>query len=203
MRQYIPRTPFKGEEGALLKVAIKFLLLKHGHDLSQMSMVLLLGLTKHQDVIVYNHKLAKEGLKNLIHWSHKCTRGIREPKWHHQPLIKFQLGFKSSLPLILFTDLDLVIPTSQINLKDVLGPMELIKHVFQPWDWVSIFDSDLVDGPTIHTHHHKSLFLWHKKSRNRTWAQTLIDQALRNELFHLSLNLQGVFGVHSISGLVG
>jgi len=157
-----------------------------------------LGLTKHQDVIkVYNHKLAKEGLENLIHESHECTRGIREPKWHQQALIKSHLGFKSGLPLIPFTDPNLVIPTSQINLKEVLGPMELIKHAFQP----SIFDSDLVDGPTIHIHPHGPIFLWHKKRGNHTWAQSLMDQAHRNELLHLSLNLQGVFGVHSKSGL--
>ena len=70
-----------------------------------------------QDVInKHNYKFIQEGLKYLIHHSHKCRWGICQSKWHHQKFKVAILGSKSSFWYILTPYFQLVVTRSKINL---------------------------------------------------------------------------------------
>ena len=114
--------------------------------------MLLFGLTKHQHVIKVNyHKLSKEWLEYLIHAPHGCACGITEAEGHDYPLIKSNLSLKGGLPLIWFTNSDLLMPTPYVYLGKVYRPVEFINHVLKSWEGIPIFDCDFVDGSAIYT----------------------------------------------------
>ena len=70
-----------------------------------------------QDVInKHNYKFIQEGLKYMIHHSHKCRWGIYQSKWHHQEFKVAISGPKGSLRYILIPYFQLVVTRSKVNL---------------------------------------------------------------------------------------
>jgi len=144
----------------------------------------------------------------LVHKSHECARDIREPKWHDQPLIKSHLSFESGLSLITHLLLESEFVSTQYP-----PPLRFIlKRNIDLWS-SSGMSSNLGMGclylivilliALLSTHNLiNPSFLGTRRVRYGTWAPALSEQALRNELLHLTLNLCGVSWVHLKSGLI-
>ena len=78
--------------------------------------VFLLGFAKHQDIIqIYNYKIVNEWMKDIIHDPHESSRCVTEPERHHKPFIQTLFCFKRCFLGIIFSNTDLMIPTTQIQ----------------------------------------------------------------------------------------
>jgi hypothetical protein len=81
--------------------------------------MLTVSTTKNEYVIeIYHAEYPEEGFESLIHKAHERARRIRKPKGHHKPLLQAFFGFKHHFPFVTFTDPDLVVPTSKIDLGE-------------------------------------------------------------------------------------
>ncbi|PKU88078.1 hypothetical protein MA16_Dca020049 [Dendrobium catenatum] len=69
-------------------------------------------------VKVDNYKLSYERAQHLGHNPHESAWGITQSNWHDHPLIKSILDLKGSFSLIIVSDLDLVVPTFKVNLRE-------------------------------------------------------------------------------------
>jgi hypothetical protein len=88
--------------------------LKHN---AEMILMIFLTLRKGQDVINEDHdKLLQLFHENQVHQVHEVSGGIGQTKSHHQILIETVSGGESSLWNIFFTDLDLMIARTKVNL---------------------------------------------------------------------------------------
>jgi hypothetical protein len=88
--------------------------LKHN---AEMILMIFLTLRKDQDVINEDqNKLVQLFHENQVHQVHEVSGGIGQTKRHHQILIETVSGGESSLWNIFFTDLDLMIARTKVNL---------------------------------------------------------------------------------------
>jgi hypothetical protein len=82
-----------------------------------MPFMLFLVLRIDQDVINEDQdKLVQLCHEYRVYHVHEVSRSIGQPEWHHQILIETVLSGESSLRNIFFTDLDLMITRSKIDL---------------------------------------------------------------------------------------
>jgi hypothetical protein len=94
----------------------------------EMLFMLFPTLRKDQDVINENHdKLVQLFHENQVQ-VHEVSGGVGQTKRHHQILIKTVSGGESSLWDIFFTDLDLMIARTKVNLKKDLCSNQLIEQ---------------------------------------------------------------------------
>jgi len=73
------------------------------------------------------------------------------------------LCLESSLPLISFSHSDMTITTSEINLEENFGSMELIQYIIKPRDGAPILDCNVIDGSTVNIYSPTAIFLWHQE----------------------------------------
>jgi len=78
-------------------------------------------------VYVDYEELVDDISENAIHQPLKSRGSIAEAKWHDSPFIKTIACSERGLVLITLLDADLVVPTLQINLGEVLGSLSLIQ----------------------------------------------------------------------------
>ena len=98
-------------------MGVKLLLSKRVANLVQMVHMILLPAAVDKNVVeVHDDEFANEWAQHLIHQPLECTRRVREAEWHNSPLVETVLYLKGGLPLISWTNLNLVIFASQINL---------------------------------------------------------------------------------------
>ena len=70
--------------------------------------------------------------KNVVHAPLEGSRRVSEAKWHHFPLIVSIVGPKGSSLYVLGIDLDLIIPTHEVYLREDRCPMKLIYQIIGP-----------------------------------------------------------------------
>lgn len=81
-------------------------------NLPEMDQVVILTVAVNKNVIeVDDNKLFDEGLEDLMHDTLEGARCIGEAKRHHQPLVQSFLGLKGRLPLISWSNTNLMIAT--------------------------------------------------------------------------------------------
>jgi hypothetical protein len=90
--------------------------------------VLFLRLGVDQNVInEHHHKFVKELHEHLVHEIHEIGRGIGQAKGNHGVLKQTVAGGKGGLGNIGLTNFQLMISSTEINLGEYLGPIQLIK----------------------------------------------------------------------------
>jgi len=82
-----------------------------------------------------------------------------------------------------------VIATPEVNFREDLGPIQLIKHIIQPRNRDSILDGDVVYGPRINTHTPSAVLLRYQKGSNQTWTIAFPNVPTIKQLLDLSLKL--------------
>ena len=60
-------------------------------------------------------------------------------------------GFESSFQDILLLDLQLIIPLSQVYLREYLCPFQLVKQIIYPWKLIFILYCHFIQLPIINT----------------------------------------------------
>jgi hypothetical protein len=78
-------------------------------------------------------------------------RSIGESKRHNQILIQPVPGREGSLRNIFWTDLDLMITRTAINLVKDSSTGKLIKENVDAGQWVLVLDRDGIQGPVVDT----------------------------------------------------
>ena len=88
---------------------------------------------------------------NIIHQSLKCGKSVGEAKGHEKelkmPMVRSKCRF-----LYIWHYTNLVIPESQVYLREKFGSMQFIQELINNLNWEFIFDCELVQGPIVHTH---------------------------------------------------
>ena len=80
-----------------------------------------------QSVVKENqHEPMEEGAEHVVHQHLKCCRSIGKPKRHHQELEVVMVGAEHRLLDVCRVHAHLVVPRAEVELGEVLGPMELI-----------------------------------------------------------------------------
>ena len=93
-----------------------------------------------QDIINEHHyKLIKKRLEDSVHKVHEHRWSIGQPKRHHQELIVTISCSESYLCHISFTDPDLMVTGPQVNLREHLSILQLVKQVIYPWQRIFVF----------------------------------------------------------------
>ena len=80
--------------------------------------------------------------KNLIHHSLKGGRAVCQTKVHYQQLKQASIGAECHLPLIAFTNANIVVAPANIKLHEDLGTFESMDEVVNEWEGVSVFVHD-------------------------------------------------------------
>jgi len=138
---------------AFAELSIKLMLTQARQHYTQMLCMLLLIAKIYQDIIDEDHhKLVQFGHEHRIHEIHEMSRCICETEGHDEILIEPIPHRESSLRYIFRTDLDLMIPKSQINLGEYLGFRQLVKQDINVRKRVLILDGHRIQGAIVHAH---------------------------------------------------
>ena len=98
-------------------MGVKLLPSKRIANLAQMVPMILSPAVVDKNVVeVDDNEFANEWAQDLIHQPLECTRHVREAERHNSPLVETILYLKGGLPLMPWTNPNLVISASQINL---------------------------------------------------------------------------------------
>jgi len=111
-------------------------------DTPHYCLVLSEGLRVDQNVIkVDAYQAFHDVSENVIHHSLEGCQAIGEAEEHHRGLEQPSVGSEGSLPLIAPSDPDIIVPPPNIQLGEVLRPLELVYEFRNERNWVSVLDS--------------------------------------------------------------
>ena len=83
---------------------------------------------------------------------HECLEGGRrvgESKEHDGWLIQAPVGPESSLPLVSFSNADVIVSPSCIKFGKTCGVFEFVDKLWDQWQWVLVLYSHAVKFPII------------------------------------------------------
>src|SRR4051812_42323871 len=100
---------------ALGHFCVEFVLPESFQNLSKMCDVVSLGLAVYQNIVkIDNYKFIKKFVKNIVHQSHECCRGIGQSKRHYYIFKVAVSGSKCCLGNVFFLDSNLVVTREQV-----------------------------------------------------------------------------------------
>jgi hypothetical protein len=108
--------------------------------------------------------------KVLVHQIHIVGRGFSQSKRHHRILIQTIPQNEGSLQNVTFSYLQLILSRSNIDLREHTRTMELTKQIINPWQWVLVLDSNLIQSTIIHTHLLSTILLQDENHRGSPWG---------------------------------
>ncbi|BAU01026.1 hypothetical protein VIGAN_11017800 [Vigna angularis var. angularis] len=139
-------------ELTLGQFCIQLLFPQHAQHCPQVVFMLSLCLRVDENIIYKNdHKLVQVWPKDAVHIIHEHRRSVCYSKWHHYILVVSITRPKSSFLDVVLLHPDLVIPRTQINLREHRCPMQLIQQIINPWQRVFVLDGQLVQLPVVYT----------------------------------------------------
>jgi hypothetical protein len=134
-------------------------------DNSEMFGVFFLALGIDENIIDKDHdKFVELRHKHGVHEVHEVGWGIREPKRHHQELVKTITSGESGFRNVTRSNLDLVITRTKLNLREDFGSSQLIKKNIDSGERIFVLDGDCIERSVIYTHSQASIFLFDEKS---------------------------------------
>ena len=77
----------------------------------------------------------------MVHEHLECGRSIAESKEHDGGFKESHRGDECSLPLVLFSNADVVIPPLDVKLGEQDGLLHIIDKFWDEGEWVGILDS--------------------------------------------------------------
>jgi hypothetical protein len=141
---------FGQPELALAELRIRLMITQSLKQNAEMLFMLFLTFRKDQDVINEDHnKLVQIFHENRVQQVHEVSGGISQTKRHHQILIKIVLGGESSLWDIFFTNLDLMIAKTKVNLRKDLRSNQLIEQEVNAGQWILVLHGYCVEWCVI------------------------------------------------------
>ena len=154
--------------------------------------VLLLCPAIDQDVLIkHSHEPLQLPPKDVVHARMKCGGSIGQPKWHDQKLKVPIVATKCCLWDVLIPNSDLVVPRTQIDLREVLGSSKLIHQLINAGNGVPVHEGLLVKGSVVYAHPKGPILLLHQHYGRSKWTGTRPDvtqsKQLLNSLLYLIL----------------
>ncbi len=139
--------------------------------------------TIHQNIIkVYEDPMVQQFEKHLIHNPLKCRWGTHESKGHDLELISAIATRKSSFTLILFSNRDLVISITQIQLAEDPSAVKALQQFINAWQWKGVRDSLGIEHPVVDAHPQLAIFLFGEEDwctiRTTGWLNPVAVQEL-------------------------
>lgn len=77
-------------------------------------------------------------------------------------------SFEGSLPHIIGFNWYLVVPRLQVNLAEIFGPLEPVFNFINLWDWIPIWESDIIQCLIVNTKSLGAIFLLYQHNRAST-----------------------------------
>jgi len=104
------------------------------------------GLQVDQDVIEVDAYQAfhDDVLENVIHHGLEGCWAIGETKEHHQGFKQPSGSLEGGLPLVTLSDLDVIVPPSNIQLDEVLHSLELVYELWNKRNQIMILDGHCI-----------------------------------------------------------
>ena len=87
--------------------------------------------------------------ENLVHHSLKSGRAVHQTEVHYQRLEQALIGAECHLPLIAFTNVNVVVAPVNIELREDLDTFESMDEVVNEWEGVSVFAHDDIEGLVV------------------------------------------------------
>ena len=63
------------------------------------------------------------------------------------------------------SDFQLVVPRSEVDLGERIGPIELIKQIFNLGKWILVLDCNFIEGAVVNAQADGTVLLCHKQNR--------------------------------------
>jgi hypothetical protein len=144
-------------------------------DNSEMIGVIFLALRIDENIIDKDHdKFIELHHEHRVHEIHEVGRRISESEGHDQELLKTITSGKSGFRNVAWSNLDLVVARTKIDLREDFGISQLIEKNIDSRKWVFAFDGDGIEWSIIYAHSQATIFLFDKESRatprRRAWA---------------------------------
>jgi hypothetical protein len=162
------------------ELSIKLVISQTLKDNSEMFGMLLLVLGIDKDIINKDHyEFVELRHEHGVHEVHEVGRGIRETKGHYQELVKTITSGEGSFRNVTWSNFDLMVTKTKVNLGENSGSSQLIKERIDSWKRIFVLDGHCIERSVIHTQPQATIFLIDKESgktpRRRTRANiTLI-----------------------------
>jgi hypothetical protein len=128
--------------------------------------------------------------------------GVGQTKGHHQILIKTVSGGESSLWDIFFTDLDLMIARTKVNLRKDMCSNQLIEQEINVRQWILVLHGYCVEWSIIDAQPLGLVLLRHKNSRATLWITVGSDIPLIEQFLQLGLQFCHLILCHRIWPLI-
>ena len=104
----------------------------------------------YENIIKENqHELTEEGAQDIIHECLKGSRGVAQPKRHHQELVEAVVCAERRLVEVSRIHADLMIPRAQVKLGEEPGAVEFVQELVDHWYGKSVLDGDGVEFPVV------------------------------------------------------
>ena len=84
-------------------------------------------------------------IKNMIHKSLECSRGVGKPKEHDHWFEESLISPESCLPLITFLDPDVIITPSDIKFGEEALVLGLVNEFLDQWQGVLVLDRHVIE----------------------------------------------------------
>jgi len=122
--------------------SVEFVVLENLQELSQVEKVLMEISREYDQIVkVYNDPLVEMLCKDLVHVTLEGRRSVYSSKGHHKELIFSLSSVKSRLVLMFCGNRYLPESGRQIELAEILAPMESVQAVLYPREGITVLDS--------------------------------------------------------------
>jgi hypothetical protein len=131
-----------------------------------MNGMVFLSLRIDENIIDKDHdKFVELRHEHGVHEIHEVGRGISESEGHDQELVKTITGGKSGFRNVAWSNLDLVVARTKIDLREDFGTSQLIEKNIDSRKWVFVFDGDCIEWSIVYAHSQATIFLFDKESK--------------------------------------
>jgi hypothetical protein len=100
-----------------------------------------------------------------VHEVHEVGRFISESEGHDQELVKTIMSGESGFRIVAWSNLDLVVARTKIDLRENFGTSQLIKQNINSRKRVFVFDGDCIEWSVVYSHSQATIFLFDKESK--------------------------------------
>jgi len=110
-----------------------------------------------------NDAIGNKVSENLVHHSLKGGRAVCHTEVHYQQLEQALIGAEHCLPLVVFTNANVVVAPANVELHEDLGTFESMDEVVNEWEGVLVFACDDIEGLVVLDESQSAIFFLDKE----------------------------------------
>ena len=114
---------------------------------------------------INQHELVQEWSQDIVHGLLEGGRCVTQSKGHENELIVTIPCSESGLVRIVGMYTNLVIARSKVNLGEESRSSDFVQHLVNAWQWITIIDSQLIQGSLVHAHTHRPFLFPYEEDR--------------------------------------